>query len=198
MRYSFFDSAYFSVQGGNTKCSSELFQLQHNFTNWVMVCVSFVIIGIVVIFHSASQGNQIPFHDDELDPLYLQNDYNESKLPTDISPVSYEMYLDPRIALKAYTGFTKIQILCKHVTSQIILYSSQHKIKNMKVMYQNKQVDIQSYYRNNEEMLILKLSRNLTAGMIYELFIDFHNTLTYGLKSGIYLDTFWDAHGKKQ
>ena len=125
--------------------------------------------------------------------------YDEIRLPTNLSPTNYVLYLSIDMAKKYYNGLVKITFDCVEQTDRIILHSS--RTKNTQVDVKDGQLPIKvldTQYNLQREMMVITLERNLTVGNTYSLLVSFERALRYTDNDGFYLTDYVDGNGLKQ
>jgi aminopeptidase N len=125
--------------------------------------------------------------------------YDEVKLPHDVVPLSYTLYLRVGIQAKKYTGMVRIQVQAKTNASRIVLHSSKHQLSLVQVRQGNRTIPLDGYSTNSKrEMLILRLSEPLVPGQKYDLLAGFNAELDFTYENGIYLSKYKDGEGKER
>eukprot|EP00111_Clytia_hemisphaerica_P016022 TCONS_00047402-protein len=124
--------------------------------------------------------------------------YDEIRLPTNLSPTNYVLYLSIDMAKKYYNGLVKITFDCVQQTDRIILHSS--KTKNTKVEVKDGKEPISvldTQYNLQREMMVITLGSNLTFGNVYTLLVSFERPLRYTDNDGFYLTDYVDSNSLK-
>ena len=117
----------------------------------------------------------------------------------DILPLSYLLYLYPKIAKRSYTSVVKMKIKCKIATSRLVFHSSLHDIHTISLKSKDGRIGVTQKSRNTEkETMTLMFDDGLKVNETYELLIDVNGLLTFDRRHGIYLVKYNDEHGKEQ
>lgn len=128
--------------------------------------------------------------------------YDGIKLPTNLTPKAYVLYIHPNLKKRTYRGLVKISLFCHNSTDNIVLHSNKHRISKVEIKASgndNANVKLKDTLRNRKrEMLILQVEKTLQAGQSYDLFISFESKLTFDLGHGIYLSYYKDGNGKQR
>lgn len=127
--------------------------------------------------------------------------YASKKLPGDLFPMSYILYVNANFTTKNYTGLVKIRVKCTRETSSIILHSVKQKVYKVAIKTVNttdiEDILVKSHKRNKKtQMLILSLNQQLKQSDEYDIYIGFFGPLTHDTENGIYLSKYKDGYGE--
>ena len=118
----------------------------------------------------------------------------KSQLSDSISPIYYDLLFEPDLANFTFKGTTKIKIKLKKPSSQITLNSSELKIKNAKIIHNNKTHNAKIGVNEKEETLSLKTSEPISKEATIE--IEFEGILNDKL-SGFYRSKYMQNEKEK-
>ncbi|XP_066910700.1 endoplasmic reticulum aminopeptidase 1-like isoform X2 [Clytia hemisphaerica] len=117
--------------------------------------------------------------------------YNEFRLPNDLLPLHYILYMYPNLENMQYSGLVKIRFECKSKTDKIILHSAHHNFTKIAIKTINvtdiEDILVTKSQRNlHKEMLILTLNQELVSGYSYDVYIGFHGEINKYYTNGLY------------
>ena len=118
--------------------------------------------------------------------------YNEVKLPNELLPLGYVLYVTPDIDTMEFRGLVKINVKCITNTSRIILHSTHHVINKVAVKTVNvtdiEDITITHTTRNTKrDMIILSTNQLLYAGYHYDFYLGFYGNMSLSYANGIYI-----------
>ncbi len=131
-------------------------------------------------------------------PLHAREAINQFHLPADVSPIAYEISVDPDLEHGSFSGSEKITISVAKPTSQIVLNAIDLKLSKVSCSqtsskpYHSK---IAISYRKQAEQVVLDISSELKPGR-YTLSFDFAGALPEKLQ-GLYRFPYTDPTGAK-
>ena len=166
----------------------------------VLAVVALVILGIVVGAvsnkHSQSKLNRL-----------ARNEFSYAKirLPTDLKPLRYRIYLHPNLTTFDVFGATRILIKCLTATKKVILHFKGHTISDIRLLngsYLDRPINVEdvlvknSYRVNAEkELLMVESPKILEVGKNYTLIIRYNGTLSETLQ-GFYRSSYKTNSGE--
>ncbi|XP_073818639.1 glutamyl aminopeptidase-like isoform X2 [Musca autumnalis] len=118
------------------------------------------------------------------------------RLPREIRPIKYKLYIHPDLVAKTCTGTASIQIEIDVPTNLIVMHARDLKIEGVSIlnMMARMRIRIKEFYLSEErEMFFIELEELLYPGMPYVVSISYECELD-GLV-GIYSSTYLDANG---
>ncbi|XP_011291903.2 glutamyl aminopeptidase isoform X2 [Musca domestica] len=121
------------------------------------------------------------------------------RLPREIRPIKYKLYIHPDLVAKTCTGTVSIQIEIDVVTNLIVLHARALKIEGISIlnMMARMRIRIKKFYLSEErEMLFIELEELLYTGMPYVVSISYECDL--GGLTGIYHSSYLDPTGKSR
>lgn len=128
--------------------------------------------------------------------------WKDIRLPENISPLSYDIFLHPNISQRIFSGNVKIKLKILKETDKIILH-----IKNMKLMSDNDKIQVKSVKSNinlkvvkvlefvKYNQLYIQVDQNMKINEEYEMVIKFEAELVKKL-SGFYLSSYTSKNGE--
>eukprot|EP00112_Aurelia_sp_Birch-Aquarium-sp1_P016412 Seg3719.2 transcript_id=Seg3719.2/GoldUCD/mRNA.D3Y31 product="Endoplasmic reticulum aminopeptidase 1" protein_id=Seg3719.2/GoldUCD/D3Y31 len=176
--------------------------LKNNFKLFVAVLtiVSLVALGIVVGAvsnkHSKNRLARLARN---------QFEYAGIRLPKDIEPLRYRIYLHPNLTTFKVFGSTRILMRCVKATSKVILHFKDNTIMQVRLLkgsYLSKPLNEKdvlakdSYLTNSDkELLMVQTEQNLEVGQNYTLIIRYNGTLQAKLQ-GFYRSSYKTKSGE--
>eukprot|EP00794_Sanderia_malayensis_P019407 gene19407-21330_t len=169
----------------------------------VLTIVTLVILGVVVgaVSNSRNKGlgrnARAEFH------------YEGIRLPKDIIPLRYRIYLHPNLTNFEIFGATRILVNCAKATKKIYFHFKSNDIIDIKLMKgsyldrkikgNEKDIIVDNEYRINtkKELIMVESKANLVKGENYTLVIRYNGTLTAKL-NGFYKSTYKTKSGEKR
>lgn len=131
--------------------------------------------------------------------------YSDIRLPGDLEPLRYRIYLHPNLTTFAVFGSTRILIRCKSATKKVILHFKGNTILDIRLLKDSyvdrpiepKDVLVENQYRVNEEkeLLMVESPEELIAGKNYTLIIRYNGTLSENLQ-GFYKSSYKTKKGE--
>lgn len=138
--------------------------------------------------------------------------YNNIKLPKNVIPIKYRVYLHPNITdgKFGFTGNVRILIKVKHATDTIVLHSKKLKLALTEVFEGSNNLDPEADYwkdtvrvmilstqtHKKHEQYMIKIGTTLSENRTYVLHIKFDGSLSTGLE-GFYKSSYKTKSGKK-
>lgn len=108
----------------------------------------------------------------------------EYRLPQDVIPLSYKLFIKPDLHSGTYIGHVEVQCQVQIPTHTITLHS---KNLNVNKAYLNNDTELQIANKEIYDFLILTSETQLNGGQIYKVNIDFEGDMknkTYGFYRG--------------
>ena len=120
--------------------------------------------------------------------------YNEVRLPKDLLPLHYILYIHPDLENMQYSGLVKIRFECKSKTNKIILHSAHHNFTKIAIKTINvtdiEDILVTKSQRNiHKEMLILTLNQEMVSGYSYDVYIGFQGEINKYYTNGLFSST---------
>lgn len=166
----------------------------------VLAVVSLVVFGVIV----GAVSNQ---HSQSKLGRLARNEftYSEVRLPKDLQPLRYRVYLHPNLTTFTVFGSTRILIRCVKPTKRVILHLKKNTIINISLLkdsYLNKPIDpkdvlAENLFRVNEEkeLIMVESPSELEAGRNYTLIVRYNGTLSDSLE-GFYKSSYKTKNGE--
>ena len=166
----------------------------------VSTIVGLVLLGIIV--------GAVSNHSNKLGRLARSEfTYDQIRLPKDIEPLKYRIYLHPNLTTFKVFGSTRILIRCKQPTDKVIFHFKDNAINDIKLLrgsYLEKKLEtqdvlIENEYRINKdkEVVMIKAKENLVAGSNYTLVVRYSGKLKDALQ-GFYKSSYKTKSGEKR
>jgi len=166
----------------------------------VLAVVALVILGIVVGAvsnkHSHSKLNRLARN---------EFPYAKIRLPTDLKPLRYRIYLHPNLTTFDVFGSTRILIKCLTATKKVILHFKGHTISDIRLLkgsYLDSPIKVEDVlvdnrYRVNaeKELLMVESPKILEEGKNYTLIVRYNGTLSETLQ-GFYRSSYKTNSGE--
>ncbi|XP_076825542.1 endoplasmic reticulum aminopeptidase 1-like isoform X2 [Clavelina lepadiformis] len=177
--------------------------------------VSVLVIGICLImmvniglgYRKCESTNEEMYHPPEIHKLKqcidsatgLPFPWQNYRLPTNLLPEDYHIFLHPNLTLQKYTAQVAINFSADKTTDYVILHSRGHTFKRVQLGFQNskeKHLVKQTLHCSNNEMVAFKFGQVLNQGQNYQIVLDFYGNLTFSL-GGFYLSKYKRNNGKE-
>ncbi|XP_075149946.1 glutamyl aminopeptidase [Haematobia irritans] len=118
------------------------------------------------------------------------------RLPGDVKPTYYDLYLHPDVSTGKFSGQEIITIRVLEETQQIILHS--HKLKITSVYVASGSAKVDSYdFDVDRDFLVINMSEKLTTNASFRLGIIFEGEMT-GKIVGLYSSSYTNPSGQKR
>jgi len=112
------------------------------------------------------------------------------RLPKDVRPLSYDVYLKPEFQNFTFEGEVKIVVEVLNDTTEIILHTNKQTIKLITVSGPDTEVNIiEPYIDYEKQFLIINSTSNFSAGTEYNISITFTAILSEDM-SGFYRSSY--------
>ena len=184
----------------DTKKDSSWFRYNLKLLIGVLAVVALVVLGIVVGAvsnkHSQSKLNRLARN---------EFPYSDIRLPKDLEPLRYRIYLHPNLTTFNVFGSTRILIRCLAPTRRVILHFKGHTITDIRLLqgtYLDNLIDpkdvlVENEYRVNaeKELLMVQSPKLLEAGKNYTLVVRYNGTLSETLQ-GFYRSSYKTKKGE--
>lgn len=125
--------------------------------------------------------------------------YKLIRIPKDVRPLHYDLFLHPNLDTLHFKGKVQILVKCFKSTSRIIFHVKDLKTDNIRVLNdKNVEIKIKDVSENEERNLILlDLGEGLKKGKEYRLAMDFNGKLANNME-GFYKSEYRTRDGKKR
>ena len=125
--------------------------------------------------------------------------YKQMRIPKDIRPVHYDLFLHPNLDTLHFKGKVQILIRCFNSTSKIIFHMKKLHAKNIRVLDEkNGEIKVKDMSENEERnLVILQLDEELKKDNEYRLAMDFRGKLANNME-GFYKSEYKTTDGKKR
>lgn len=125
--------------------------------------------------------------------------YKSIRIPKDIRPLHYDLFLHPNLTSLEYDGKVKVLLKCFRTTNRIIFHKKGLKTQRVKVTdKRNAEIKVTDISENKERSLvILKLDKELSKDEEYTLSMDFSGKLA-GNMEGFYKSEYTTKSGEKR
>lgn len=124
--------------------------------------------------------------------------WKDIRLPKDILPVTYRIYLKPDLATTFdFTGRVAIDVQCVKPTKYVILHFKKLDINSFKLLDSNKKyANVSRILKNQDhEQILLETQEELQAGKNYTLKLTFSGKLSNSM-AGFYKSSYKTKEGK--
>ncbi|XP_028406137.1 endoplasmic reticulum aminopeptidase 1-like [Dendronephthya gigantea] len=125
--------------------------------------------------------------------------YKLIRIPKDVRPLHYDLYLHPNLDTLHFKGKVQILLKCFKSTSRIILHVKDLKTDNIRVLNdKDAEIKVKDVSENTERnLMILDLSEDLKKDKEYRLAMDFNAKLAENME-GFYKSEYKTKDGKKR
>ena len=131
--------------------------------------------------------------------------YSEIRLPKDLEPLRYRIYLHPNLTTFTVVGSTRILFRCVNPTKKVILHFRDNTITDIRLLdgsyfdhpIDPKDVLVEKEYKVNQEkeLLMVESPKTLEAGKNYTITIRYNGTLSETLQ-GFYRSSYKTKKGE--
>ena len=125
--------------------------------------------------------------------------YKLIRIPKDIWPEHYDLFLNPNLKTSNFDGKVDILLRCFKSTNQIIFHVKDLKTHNIKVLDdKDKEIKVKDVSENKERnLMILQLEKDLIKDAKYRLAMDFNGKLADNME-GFYKSQYKTKDGEKR
>lgn len=125
--------------------------------------------------------------------------YKYVRIPKDIRPLHYDLFLHPNLTSLNFGGKVEILLRCFETTSRIIFHLMHLKTEHVKLVDDTKvDIKVKDISENKERnLMILELEKQLKNGKKYTLSMDFHGKLADNME-GFYKSEYRTKSGEKR
>lgn len=131
--------------------------------------------------------------------IYYNNLQIVYRLPLDIRPIKYKLYIHPDLKGKTCEGTVSIQIEIDKETNLIVMHAKNLEIESISIlnMMARMRIRVRSFYVDNErEMLFIELDELLYTSTPYTVSISYSCQL--GGLVGLYASTYLGANDESR
>ena len=123
--------------------------------------------------------------------------YQDIRLPKDIIPLNYKLYMEPEFKTFRFKGRTTIEILCLSATRHIVLHAKKLDFTKYAVRdEENNEIYVQSLLENKKnEQILLETENMLNKNQKYVLGFSFEGKLSNKM-SGFYKSSYKTSSGE--
>lgn len=134
-----------------------------------------------------------------LDTKGREFNYKLVRIPKDIRPLHYDLFLYPNLDTLHFKGKVQILLRCFKSTNRIIFHMKDLKTKNIKVLGdKDAEIKVKDVSENKERnLVILQLDEDLKKDKEYSLAMDFNGKLADNME-GFYKSEYKTKDGEKR
>ena len=134
-----------------------------------------------------------------LDTKVREFAYKSIRIPKNIRPLHYDLFLHPNLTSLKYDGKLTISLKCFEVTNRIIFHMKDLKMDQIKVVNEGKtEIKVKDVSENKERnLVILELDEKLEKDKEYYLSMDFSGKLSDNME-GFYKSEYTTKSGEKR
>ena len=162
---------------------------------------------LLVAFMSITHGSLLKRvtrkeHKDDkklLDSKGREFNYKLIRIPKDIRPIHYDLFLHPNLDTLHFQGKVQILLRCFKSTNRIIFHMKDLKTTNIRLLGdKNTDIKVKDVSENKERnLVILQLDKDLKKDQEYRLSMDFNGKLADNME-GFYKSEYKTKEGKKR
>lgn len=168
------------------------------FRTFILILVAFLSITYGSLLKRVSRKEKITGKR-LLDTKGREFSYKLIRLPKDIKPLHYDLFLNPNLDTLDFKGNVKMVLWCSKTTDRIIFHVKNLKTENIKVFGgKNVEIKVKDFSENKERnLVILKLNEDMKKDKEYKLEMDFSGKLADNME-GFYKSEYKTPTGEKR
>ena len=166
-----------------------------------------ILVVLCVVFLTITHGSllkRVTRKEDKEDKKLLDSkgrefEYKLIRIPKDVRPVHYDLFLHPNFDTLHFKGKVQILLHCFKATNRIIFHLKDLKTKNIRVLGdKDREIKVKDMSENKERnLVILKLDEDLKKDSEYHLSMDFNGKLADNME-GFYKSEYKTKDGEKR
>ena len=166
---------------------------------FVVLLIAFLSITYGSLLKRVARGKEDSSEKKLLDTKGREFNYKFIRIPKDIRPLHYDLFLHPNLDTLHFKGKVQILLRCFKSTNRIIFHIKNLETKNIKVLGdKNAEIKVKDVSENKERnLVILQLDEDLKKDKEYRLAMDFNGVLADNME-GFYKSEYKTEDGKKR
>lgn len=178
--------------GGEKKKIANLTLVTHRKVDCAFIFLAiFIVTGFTLTISSfgaqkTSLVDIFGFYDESFDDEVAK--VNLTKIFSDMVPLSYILYVYPKISQKKFSSVVKIEFECKQKLSEIAFHSSKLNVYSIALTTEKDgSIPFSHTHKGSKDATIIFLDNPLQPGVKYQLLITSSGVLTYDRSQSLYL-----------